>query len=230
MDAPNINKADPHEECERHQGIRLWERATEERFVQGFCSIQKGVNNPCELWTHAYVMRPTHLHERDQIVGTAFRRVVRRRPPSRAELSNDLRLGHSLKSGLAPEHLIHHDAVRVDVRLFDVLLGDGSEKFRDKNFRGHVRRSPDRGHVRALRDEGLALRKAEVGELHAKLATLILKEAVAGLQVAMLDFVILEVLHPLRVHPSSDNRGQKSRQHGKQGWKILVDELPERCP
>ena len=56
VDAPNINKVGPHEESERHQGIRLWERATEERFVQGLCNIHKVVTNPGELLTHAYVL------------------------------------------------------------------------------------------------------------------------------------------------------------------------------
>ena len=40
------------------------------------------------------------------------------------KLSDDLRLAQALPGNAAREHLPHNDAVRVDVRLFAVLLGE----------------------------------------------------------------------------------------------------------
>ena len=59
-----------------------------------------------------------------------------------------------------------------------------------------MRLSSDRSFI-GLRSDGLALREAEVRNLHSVLAVFWHDEAVFGLQVAMLRLVIVEVLHPL---------------------------------
>ena len=61
-----------------------------------------------------------------------------------------------------------------------------------------MRLSSDRSFI-GLRSDGLALREAEVSNLHSVLAVFWHDEAVFGLQVAMLRLVIVEVLHPLGV-------------------------------
>ena len=61
-----------------------------------------------------------------------------------------------------------------------------------------MRLSSDTSFI-GLRSDGLALREAEVSNLHSVLAVFWHDEAVFGLQVAMLRLVIVEVLHPLGV-------------------------------